>query len=71
MSNRRWNMDRRYPDRPLKRNDGRLGTNLSPGRRQRQRLIGLRFVGKRNAADAAEAIDVSVQDDVLDSLGRN
>ena len=71
MSNRRRNIDRHYPDRPLKPNDGRIGTNLSPGRRQQQRLTGLRFVGKRNAADAAEAIDVNVQDDVLDSLGRN
>jgi hypothetical protein len=48
-----------------------LRANLDPARRQQQRLTGLRFVGKRNAPDSAEAIDVDAQDDLLDSIGRH
>jgi hypothetical protein len=47
-----------------------LRANLKPERRQQQRLVGLRFVGKRNVPDLEQAIDVNAQDDVLDSIGR-
>jgi len=56
---------------PLNPSDGRLRANLKPVRRQQQRLRGLAFVGKGNAPDSAEAIDLDAQDDVLDSLGRH
>lgn len=70
MSNRR-SKGREYAEKPpLDPRDGRLRANLSPARRQQQRLRGLGFVGKRNAPDPAEAIDVDAQDDALNSLRR-
>lgn len=69
MSNRRTT-GRRFSEKPADPNDGRLRANLKPGRQQQQRLIGLRFVGKRNMPDSAEPIDVNAQDDMLDSIGR-
>jgi hypothetical protein len=69
MSNRRTT-GRQFAERPRDPRDGRLRANLKPARQQQQRLTGLRFVGKLNAPDSAEAIDVDAQDDALDSLGR-